>query len=122
MSAPSVLHVDGIVGRELDGIEIDDGTGRPGLCREAFRVVDRAGAVGGHAHGHKPGPVAQHPGQGIVGKLVGAGVEVHPAHRQAKVLGQQQPGRHIGVVVHARQHDLVARFGTCGPGSATCGR
>ena len=103
-----ILHVDGIVGRELHGIEIDDGAGRPGLRREALRVVDRAGAVGGHAHGHKPGPVAQHLGQGIVGKLVGARVEVHPAHRQAKVLGQQQPGRHIGVVVHARQHDLVA--------------
>jgi len=35
-------------------------------------------------------------------------VDVHPAHGQIDILGDAQPGHHVGVVVHAGEHDLVA--------------
>ncbi len=54
----------------------------------------------------------QHLAQRVVGELVGLGIEIHPAHHKAQVFRQQQPGRHIGIVVHARQHDFVARLET----------
>ena len=41
--------------------------------------------------------------EGAVGRL-----DVHPAHLQAALLGDGQPGRHVGIVVEARDDDGVA--------------
>ncbi len=40
--------------------------------------------------------------------IVGFGAEIKPFHGQSAVFRQAQPRRNIGVVIHAREHDLIA--------------
>ena len=41
-------------------------------------------------------------------QLVALGVEIYPAHGQAVIAREREPRRHVGIVLHPREHDLVA--------------
>ena len=77
-------------------------------ARDRRHVVDRAQGVGGIADGHDLGALIQEiPQSGHVQRVI-LDVEVDPAHGRAAVLGHHDPGRDVGVVVHAGDDDLVA--------------
>ena len=38
---------------------------------------------------------------------MGFGIEIHPLDLEAEIIGKKQPWRHIGIVVHAGEHDFI---------------
>ena len=74
-------------------IDIDQGSGSPGLGRQALNVIDRARAVRRRADGKEPGPPAQQPIERIILELVALDAEIEPADFQLSVFRQQQPWR-----------------------------
>ena len=98
------------MGCKLHGIHIAERASRARFGTEALHIVDGARAVGSIAQCHQAGAGREDLAQRIVGELVGVRIEIHPADHQALVFGQQQPGCHVGVMVHPRQDDLVARL------------
>src|SRR5437764_5644535 len=61
--AAQVLDIDPAMRRILYGIDIDESARLLCLSGEALHIVDGAGAVRGKPERHKPGSVAQYPGQ-----------------------------------------------------------
>ena len=100
-----VLYVDRAVRRILHRIDVDQ-------CACVFRHfgqladrVDRPGGVGGVAKGHDLGFAFQCFLEFIQLQGVVFDIEIHPGKLAATVFGDQHPGRDVGIVVHARDHN-----------------
>ncbi len=83
---------------------------------DSRRVRDRADGVRREREGHHPRALADQ-------RLEGVHVERHviradrrASHDQVVILRHEQPGRHVGVVVERRHHDLVTRLERPGHG------
>ena len=110
-----VTDVDRLVRRVVDGVHPGQ---RPGRVRElahAAGVGDRADRVGGPGERDHLGPRPELAFQvaEVQGRVV---VQLDVPHHQIAVVRDLQPGRDAGVVVEARDQDLVARAERAGRG------
>ena len=110
-----VTDVNRLVRRVVDGVHPGQ---RPGRVRElahAAGVGDRADRVGGPGERDHLGPRPELAFQvaEVQGRVV---VQLDVPHHQIAVVRDLQPGRDAGVVVEARDQDLVARAKRAGRG------
>jgi hypothetical protein len=97
------------VRRQVHAVGPGERAGGVGGRRDASRVGERADRVRGQREGDHPGALADQALERVVVEGDVAGADRGVAHDQVVVGGQEQPGRHVGVVVELRDDDLVAR-------------
>ena len=71
--------------------------------------MHRAQGVGCIADRNDLGALAEGIAQACHVQGVILDIEIYPAHGRATILGHHHPGSDVGVVIHARQNDLIAR-------------
>ncbi len=102
------LHVNGSVRGVLYGIHVYQGSGSVRHGNDLAQRVDGPQGVGGVTHRKQARPVFQ--GFLQVVQIQGAilGVKIDPAHVAIAIMRCHHPGRDIGIVIQASDHDLVA--------------
>jgi hypothetical protein len=106
--APDAADVDGTVRSVMHRIHKAQ---RSGLVRQQGSFghrVDGARGIGGVPHGHEASALGD-PARELL-HVPGAirGIEINPLHDAAPIPRREEPGRHVGVVIQPRDHDLVA--------------
>ena len=103
------LNVDQTMRRILHGVDKRIGPDGLGPADDRRHIVDRAHGVGGIADRHQPCTRGDQRLHVLHVERAGFHIHIRPANLRASILGQHQPGRDVGVVVQARDHDLVLR-------------
>lgn len=115
-SAPR-SHVDRHVRSQVHRVDEEQRVRGMRHVGDRRQVGHGADQVGGSGDRHQPGGRGDHPLDLARRKLAGLRVEVGEADGGAHGLGGQHPGAHVGVVVEAGHHDLVARTPLLGQGA-----
>jgi hypothetical protein len=100
--------VERAVRRGVHGVEEDARAGRVGGGDDAREVGDGADRVARGGHGHPPRALREHDLDGRGRQLERAGLGLGVADRRARALGGEPPRLDVGVVVQARDDELVA--------------
>ncbi len=89
-------------------VDVGPRAGGVGDLDNATDVGDRPERVRGHPDGHDPGPVTDDLIEGVKVERRPVLGQLDPAHGGPPLLGDGEPWRDVGVVIHARDDDLVA--------------
>jgi hypothetical protein len=103
------VQVDRPVLREMDAVERDE---RTGLLRERDDVGNRgrrADGVGREGAGDELGSRTDRRREVVEIERDVVRTHVDPSDRRARILGGEDPGPHVRVVIQARDGDLIAR-------------
>ena len=97
------------VGGEVDGIHIRDRAGVAAERAQCGDVVHGSGAVRRPAERRDARAIGEQRGECIGVDDAHVRIDCDLAHGHAAILGREQPGRNVGVVVKAGHQHLVAR-------------
>jgi len=107
--AADILHIGRDVRRRLHTVDECHGTRRPCLRANRLNVVECPGKIARTAHTNQPRALRNNLIQSITVELKSFLVERQPANFKFKVSSQQDPWPDVGVVIHPRYNNLVAR-------------
>ena len=105
------LYVGCDVRRRLDGVDVGPGTRGAGSPADLGDVVERTREITRSPDTNQPCARIQQAVELVEVELESLHVKRQPANGEAMVASHQHPGVHVGVMLHARQHDLVAGAG-----------
>ena len=101
------LHIDTLVGRKVNRIDIEQRPYPVYRIGDARDIDQSAGSIGGRRHRHQPGLGPQQAEQMLIVQPTGGHVHSCLMHHHAAIRRRLLPAGNVGVVIERADDDLV---------------